>query len=188
VCFAADVADDALVAAQVFERPLVLYRDESNEVRCLADQCPHRLAPLSDGRLATDAEGRKVVECSYHGWQFAGCGRCTCLPQLEERKEIKTLYDARGYPCEVAQGVVYAYGGRADLPLMNRGDADSMEMSRGDATPAARIFRDESRRRRGCHMDLSVETGRGAAAAATWIFRGDESRRRRGRDADIPWR
>ena len=76
----------------------------------------------------------------YHGWQFAGCGRCTCLPQLEERKEIKTLYDARGYPCEVAQGVVYAYGGRADLPLMDRGDADSMEMSRGDATPAARIF------------------------------------------------
>ena len=64
MCFAADVADDALVAAQVFERPLVLYRDESNEVRCLADQCPHRLAPLSDGRLATDAEGRKVVECS----------------------------------------------------------------------------------------------------------------------------
>ena len=37
---------------------------------------------------------------------------------------------------------------------------------------------------------------RGAAAAATWIFRGDESRRcrggdetrhRRGRDVDLPW-
>ena len=33
-----------------------------------------------------------------------------------------------------------------------------------------------------------METGRGDAAAATWIFRGDGSRRRRGRDADIPWR
>ena len=32
------------------------------------------------------------------------------------------------------------------------------------------------------------KTGRGDAAAATWIFRGDESRRCRGRDADIPWR
>ena len=31
-----------------------------------------------------------------------------------------------------------------------------------------------------------METSRGDAAAATWLFRGDESRRRRGRDVDIP--
>ena len=51
-------------------------------------------------------------------------------------------------------------------------------------------------RRRGC--DVSVETSRGDAAAATWMFRGsesrrrifggDESRRRRRRDVDSPWR
>ena len=40
------------------------------------------------------------------------------------------------------------------------------------------MFRgDESRRRRGCHVDIprgySAETSRGDAAAATWIFRGD---------------
>ena len=40
------------------------------------------------------------------------------------------------------------------------------------------------RRRRG----YSGETCRGAAAAATRIFREAGSRRRRGRDADIPWR
>ena len=34
----------------------------------------------------------------------------------------------------------------------------------------------------------SVETSRGDAAAATWIFSGDESRRRRGYDVDIQWR
>ena len=33
-----------------------------------------------------------------------------------------------------------------------------------------------------------METSRGGAAAATWIFRGDESRRRRGHDVEIPWR
>ena len=32
------------------------------------------------------------------------------------------------------------------------------------------------------------QTGRGDAAATTWIFRGDGSRRRRGYDVDIPWR
>ena len=34
----------------------------------------------------------------------------------------------------------------------------------------------------------SPRTGRGGAAAATWIVRGDGSRRRRGRDVDSPWR
>ena len=58
-------------------------------------------------------------------------------------------------------------------------------------------FSDESRRRRGCDVDVpwrrvaapprlrrgcSVEKSHGAAAAATWMFRGDESRRRRGCD------
>ena len=33
-----------------------------------------------------------------------------------------------------------------------------------------------------------VETRRGGAAAATWLFRGDNSRRRRGRDVDVPGR
>ena len=35
-----------------------------------------------------------------------------------------------------------------------------------------------------CRADLP-KTGRGAAAAVTWIFRGDESRRRRGWDVGI---
>ena len=33
-----------------------------------------------------------------------------------------------------------------------------------------------------------ADTGRGDAAAATWIFGGDESRRRRDRDVDVPSR
>ena len=51
--------------------------------------------------------------------------------------------------------------------------ADIPRTDRGAAVAATRIFR-------GDESD--------AAAAATWIVRGDESRRRRGRDADIPWR
>ena len=62
---------------------------------------------------------------------------------------------------------------------------------------------DESRRRRGCDVDIrgdesrrstprlrrgySMVTRRGDAAVPTWIFPCDESRRRRGRDVDSPW-
>ena len=85
--------------------------------------------------------------------------------------------------------------------------ADISPVNRGGAAAAAWIFQgDESRRRRGCHVDISWRRvaatprrsdARGqkrhcmgpaldGAAAATWIFHGVESRRRRGCDIDIP--
>ncbi|MFS8019090.1 putative pheophorbide a oxygenase [Helianthus anomalus] len=39
--------------------------------------CPHRLAPLSQGRI--DQWGR--LQCVYHGWCFSGSGECKLIPQ-----------------------------------------------------------------------------------------------------------
>ena len=39
--------------------------------------CPHRLAPLSEGRI--DQWGR--LQCVYHGWCFNGSGDCKFIPQ-----------------------------------------------------------------------------------------------------------
>ncbi|CAA7395366.1 unnamed protein product [Spirodela intermedia] len=41
------------------------------------DLCPHRLAPLSEGRI--DQWGR--LQCVYHGWCFDGNGSCKYIPQ-----------------------------------------------------------------------------------------------------------
>ncbi|XP_010257616.1 PREDICTED: protochlorophyllide-dependent translocon component 52, chloroplastic isoform X2 [Nelumbo nucifera] len=41
------------------------------------DSCPHRLAPLSEGRI--DQWGR--LQCVYHGWCFDGAGNCKFIPQ-----------------------------------------------------------------------------------------------------------
>ncbi|KAK1562102.1 hypothetical protein Q3G72_006335 [Acer saccharum] len=41
------------------------------------DTCPHRLAPLSQGRI--DQWGR--LQCVYHGWCFSGSGDCKFIPQ-----------------------------------------------------------------------------------------------------------
>ncbi|KAG6679545.1 hypothetical protein I3842_14G137500 [Carya illinoinensis] len=41
------------------------------------DSCPHRLAPLSEGRI--DQRGR--LQCVYHGWCFNGSGDCKFIPQ-----------------------------------------------------------------------------------------------------------
>lgn len=55
--------------------PLVLYRDGTGAAVALHDRCPHRHAPLSDGRVVDGA-----IECPYHGWCFNSDGRCTAIP------------------------------------------------------------------------------------------------------------
>ena len=73
------------------------------------------------------------------------------------------------------------------LALANRGGVDAAALLATYSSCAD--SEDGSRRPRGGDMDLSEETSRGDAAAATWIFRGDESRRRRGCDAGkYSWR
>nr|CAD1840390.1 unnamed protein product [Ananas comosus var. bracteatus] len=41
------------------------------------DRCPHRLAPLSEGRI----DPRRRLQCVYHGWCFDGSGNCKYIPQ-----------------------------------------------------------------------------------------------------------
>jgi len=42
-----------------------------------ADRCPHRLAPISAGRIIDDQ-----IECAYHGWRFDTEGRPAAIPAL----------------------------------------------------------------------------------------------------------
>ena len=76
VALAEDVAQQPL-AATLLARDLVLWRDAAGTVHAWADQCPHRGARLSLGRVS---EGR--LECAYHGWQFAPGGQCAHVPAL----------------------------------------------------------------------------------------------------------
>lgn len=60
---------------------LVIWKPRSSEnYRVFLDQCPHRLAPLSEGRI-DDKTGNLM--CSYHGWEFDDQGICTHIPQAE---------------------------------------------------------------------------------------------------------
>lgn len=64
--------------AQLLGIPIVLWRDGGGSWRAFEDRCPHRLAPLSEGRIDEDG----TLMCSYHGWQFEGSGACTRIPQV----------------------------------------------------------------------------------------------------------
>ncbi|XP_021891099.1 protochlorophyllide-dependent translocon component 52, chloroplastic [Carica papaya] len=65
-------------AKRVLGIDVVVWWDRNeNAWKVFDDSCPHRLAPLSEGRI--DQWGR--LQCVYHGWCFNGSGDCKFIPQ-----------------------------------------------------------------------------------------------------------
>ena len=110
VAFCVDLEEEAPLTFTLLGEPLVFWRDGSGEMRCVADRCPHRLVPLSEGRVNEVGE----LECGYHGWTFTGEGTCTSIPQIEPGTGLDTaLKSARScvaaYPTKEAQGMLWVY-------------------------------------------------------------------------------
>ena len=78
VALASAVAQ-APLGARLLNQAVVLWRDSTHQIHAWADQCPHRGAQLSLGRVCDDR-----LECPYHGWQFDGQGQCVHVPALPQ--------------------------------------------------------------------------------------------------------
>jgi phenylpropionate dioxygenase-like ring-hydroxylating dioxygenase large terminal subunit len=48
------------------------------DVVAMRDRCPHRMVPLSAGKVVDG-----TVECPYHGYRFGPDGRATLIPSLD---------------------------------------------------------------------------------------------------------
>ena len=104
---------------------LVLWHEPATgHWRAFADVCPHRLVPLSDGRI----NGRGELECPYHGWSFGGDGRCTRIPQATPEQQQSACASTRArcqsFATAEAQGLLFVFAGDPDtaaavpLPLV----------------------------------------------------------------------
>ena len=67
--------------------------DEYLQYSAFVDACPHRLAPLSQGRINPDTG---CLECPYHGWQFDMDGALATIPQLDDDRRIDALKKEAG--------------------------------------------------------------------------------------------
>jgi phenylpropionate dioxygenase-like ring-hydroxylating dioxygenase large terminal subunit len=97
----------------LLERDLVIWWDPKAETwRVFADQCPHRLAPLSEGRINEAG----WLECPYHGWAFSGSGACEQIPQADPDRNAHLSNRAcvASMPTTVHQGLLFVYPGQAE--------------------------------------------------------------------------
>lgn len=99
--------DRTLRHHRILGEDLVVYRTESGKPVALQETCPHRLAPLSAGRLRGDA-----VECGYHGMTFGPDGRCIRIPG---QKLIPANARVRAYPVAERMGLVWVWMGEPTL-------------------------------------------------------------------------
>ena len=95
---------------QLLGKELVLWRDGSSKWRCFEDFCPHRLAPLSEGRVESDG----TLLCAYHAWRFDGQGNCVSIPQSQDRQtEVKHCSNPKScavaYPTQEHQGLLWVW-------------------------------------------------------------------------------
>ncbi|WP_366524913.1 Rieske 2Fe-2S domain-containing protein [Acaryochloris sp. IP29b_bin.137] len=97
-------------AIQLLGKELVIWHDQQGKWHCFEDRCPHRLAPLSEGRLEVDG----TLMCAYHAWRFDADGHCLDIPQsfdLETAKQHRanSRSCAIAYPTQVQQGLIWVW-------------------------------------------------------------------------------
>jgi phenylpropionate dioxygenase-like ring-hydroxylating dioxygenase large terminal subunit len=108
-----DVVPERAYPVRMLGQDLVLFRDETNQIRALCDVCVHRGASLCRGKVAG---GR--VACPYHGWEYDGEGRCVRIPSMGDDAHIPKRARVDAYPVALRYGLVWVFIG--DLPEAER--------------------------------------------------------------------
>ncbi len=107
---------------------VIWWEPKSQTWRVLADQCPHRLAPLSEGRINESG----LLECPYHGWAFSGSGACEHIPQQASEGEahLSSRACVDSLPTKVCQDLLFVYPGdpenaaRVSIPVIEALEAE----------------------------------------------------------------
>jgi phenylpropionate dioxygenase-like ring-hydroxylating dioxygenase large terminal subunit len=100
-------------AVTILGEELVLFRDEQGRVGLLGLHCSHRGTDLSYGRI--EAGG---LRCLYHGWLYDIGGRVLEQPGEPGGGAQRDAICHLSYPCQEVGGVVFAYMGPGDPPLL----------------------------------------------------------------------
>src|SRR5487761_856662 len=98
---------------QLMGEEFVLFRDEQGPPGLLGMHCSHRAADLSYGRVEDGG-----LRCLYHGWLYDVHGNCLDQPGEPAGSDFKSKIRHPAYPCREAAGVVFAYMGSAEPPLL----------------------------------------------------------------------
>lgn len=103
-----------LESSEVKERPvgvtrmgekLVFWRNKG-KIGCIRDQCIHRGAALSAGKVV-DVH----VQYPFHGLRYDNSGRVTLIPANGKTSKVPDYYKVDRYPAEDKHGFIWIWWG-----------------------------------------------------------------------------
>ena len=101
-----DEVTETPMSRWLLEKPVVLYRTADGTPVALDNRCPHRWAPLSEGRVIDDE-----LVCPYHGMRFGTDGVCTLIPT---QNSIPKSARVQSYPIKEAGAFLWIWMGDPD--------------------------------------------------------------------------
>jgi 5,5'-dehydrodivanillate O-demethylase len=108
-----DLAPGDAKPLRIMAQDYTIYKGESGKAYVIDSRCAHRAMPMNAGWV----EGEEI-RCLYHGWKYAGDGRCTDQPA--EPRPFCDRVRIGGYPTRTYLGLVFAYLGEGEAPEFPR--------------------------------------------------------------------
>lgn len=112
------VGNNDIVAVKRLNLELALFRTAQGKLGCVVDQCTHRGAALSGGKVVGEC-----VACPFHALEFNTSGKCTVVPANGKAStEDLTRFNVKSYLVREAHGIIYLWNGdpaqaTKDLPF-----------------------------------------------------------------------
>ncbi|MEL7656265.1 MAG: aromatic ring-hydroxylating dioxygenase subunit alpha [Bacillota bacterium] len=104
------VKPNQVIGVKRLNLELALFRNDRGEISCVVDQCTHRGAALSKGKVKGDC-----LQCPFHGLEFNRDGHCTFIPANGKASTADiSRYNVKHYPVKEAQGIIYLWYGEAE--------------------------------------------------------------------------
>eukprot|EP00210_Caulerpa_lentillifera_P009413 g8974.t1 len=99
---------------QLLGKHYVVWKGKSGQWIAMDDECPHRMAPLSEGRIEKDGN----LLCSYHAWRFNESGKCVKIPHAEDEKAHSVACSSprsavQTYPCKTRGALLWMWPDRS---------------------------------------------------------------------------
>ena len=97
----------SITAVKRLNMNLALFRTREGELACVVDQCTHRGAALSVGKVVGDC-----IQCPFHALEFDKSGKCTFIPANGKASvQDNTRYNVRAYSVKEVDGIIFLWYG-----------------------------------------------------------------------------
>lgn len=101
VAKASDLVNEQILSVRLLNQEFVIWQNSNRQLSAMPNQCPHRGARLSLGKVIND-----TLQCPYHGWCFQSSGQCSRIPALPEFSPTNK-HAVKTYPVQERFGLLW---------------------------------------------------------------------------------